>query len=80
MSNSKAYLIEKIDLRVFHHTEGNESLIQIQEILLKIKIYLFKNSKKLHDLKLNLGDIAYKDDYYGQVYSVIVAMEILLII
>lgn len=63
--------IEKINLKIFHHTiEGKESLIQIQEDPIKDQDLSFlKNLKKLHDLKLNLGDIAYKDDYYGQIYS-----------
>ena len=63
--------IEKFDLNVFHHTiQGKESLIQIQEDPIKDQDLSFlKNSKRLHDLKLNLGDITIKDDYYGQIYS-----------
>ena len=63
--------IEKIDLKVFHHTiEGKKSLIQIQEDPIKDQDLSFlKDSNKLHDLRLNLGDICFKDDYYGQIYS-----------
>lgn len=63
--------IEKINLKIFHHTiEGKESLIQIQEDPIKDQDLSFlKNSKKLHDLRLFLGDIPYKDDYYNQIYS-----------
>ena len=63
--------IEKINLKIFHHTiEGKESLIQIQENPIKDQDLSFlKNSKKLHDLRLSLGDIPYKDDYYNQIYS-----------